>query len=438
VTVLQVSVDPNDAHQVIDGFGVNINPVDHWRDGALAPTVDRLIDDLGATIFRLDPYGFTNWVDPAGRIGPSAMNPERLAEVYRSARVRDAWGMARHLNERGVEFILNVSGVVPPWMCTADGETLVDLEAYAELLVSLAAWARNEEGLRFTLFGPFNETDLGPPEGPSLDPGGLANATALVAGRFAAAGLGDLRLVVADQGRYDLDFVRPLADEPALRDVVSVIGMHCYSDIPLSAVPEFLAERGLPGWRYWLTEYGELDQSGEMEWEAAVTSTRRLLQGLRDGARAALVWDAYDNFHGHDDAWTIWGIMRTARHRYTPKKRYFAAKQVYRFVPPGSRRIGVAAGSEPGSGATPSLAAFTTEDGGLTLVGLHEGDAPLVLDIGGLGHLAGQPADVHVTDPQRACERIASFPLGQRLQLGVPGPSVFTLTTVATDGERPS
>ena len=55
---------------------------------------------------------------------------------------------------------------------------------------------------------------------------------------------------------------------------------------------------------------------------------------------AGIVWDAYDNFHGHDDFWGIWGLLRTARHRYTPKKRYYAARQVYRFVPSGSRRVG--------------------------------------------------------------------------------------------------
>jgi O-glycosyl hydrolase len=428
VPTIEVRIDPAAEHQPIDGFGVNINPVGHWRDGALIPTMDRLLDDLGASIFRLDPYGFTNWVDPDGALGPASLNPARLAAVYRSAPFRDAWAMGRYLNGRGAVFILNVSGAVPPWMCAADGATLTDVDAYAELLASLAAWARDEEGLRFALFGPFNETDLGPPEGPFLDPAGLARATAAIARRFAARGLGDLRFVVADQGRYDLDYVRPLADDPALRGVVGVVGMHCYADIPLSAVPAFLAERGIDGWRYWLTEYGDLDQTGEMEWEAAVNSTRRLLRGLNDGARAAIVWDAYDTFHGHDDAWTIWGILRTARHRYTPKKRYHAARQVYRFVPPGARRIG--ASIEPAAaGPTPSFAAFATPDGGASVVGLHEGTGPLTLDLTGLGRLAGRRATVLVTDSSRNCEPVAAFPLGDRIRFTLPGPSVFTLTT---------
>ena len=125
---VHVQIDTNDVHQEIDGFGVNINPVEHWKDGALRPVLDLLVDDLGATIFRLDPFGFTNWIDPNGTAGPSSLNPETYARIYRSGPFRDSWETARHLNARGAEILLNVSGVVPSWMCAADGETLVDLD----------------------------------------------------------------------------------------------------------------------------------------------------------------------------------------------------------------------------------------------------------------------------------------------------------------------
>src|SRR6476620_8838304 len=118
-----MQIDADDRRQSIDGFGVNINPVGHWRAGALRPVLDRLIDELGASLFRLDPYGFTNWVDPDGTIGPASLHPDVYSRVYRSAPFRDAWEIARYLNTRGAEFILNVSGVVPPWMCAVDGAT---------------------------------------------------------------------------------------------------------------------------------------------------------------------------------------------------------------------------------------------------------------------------------------------------------------------------
>ena len=51
-----ITLDCESTYQTIEGFGVNINPVGHWDDGRLMPTLSRLVDDLGATIFRLDPY----------------------------------------------------------------------------------------------------------------------------------------------------------------------------------------------------------------------------------------------------------------------------------------------------------------------------------------------------------------------------------------------
>jgi hypothetical protein len=336
--------------------------------------------------------------------------------------------MARYLNARGVEFILNVSGVVPRWMCGPDGATLVDFEAYADLLTSLARWARFEEGLRFHLFGPFNETDLGSPEGPFLDPQGAIDVSTLLMEKL-AAGLGDLRLVVPDVSRYSLDYVRPLLDAPQLRDAVSVIGMHCYCDRPLESVPRLLSERGFTDWRPWLTEYGEIDQSGEMEWQAAVNSTRRLLRGLNDGFRAGIVWDAYDNFHGHDDSWTLWGIMHTAsRMQYTPKKRYWAARQVYRFVPPGSHRVKAEiTGDMEGVLAS----AFRTVAGDVSLVGLVESPGPATISIDTSNSLAdGRMAMVHITDPRRNSEPELRFPFGPDLTITVEGPAIFTLTTV--------
>ncbi|MBV8810381.1 MAG: hypothetical protein JO033_17060, partial [Acidobacteriaceae bacterium] len=56
---LRVTVNLSSRHQTIDGFGVNFNGT-YFRD-AQKPMIDMLIDDLGATIFRLDPYGLTNW-----------------------------------------------------------------------------------------------------------------------------------------------------------------------------------------------------------------------------------------------------------------------------------------------------------------------------------------------------------------------------------------
>jgi hypothetical protein len=74
--------------------------------------------------------------------------------------------MMRYLNEQGIEPYLTASGIAPAWMFGPDGATLTDHQRFCEMLASLVEWARVREGVRFRLFGPLNETDLGPPAGP--------------------------------------------------------------------------------------------------------------------------------------------------------------------------------------------------------------------------------------------------------------------------------
>ena len=56
--ISRVTVDSGRQHQRIDGFGINFNGT-YFRE-AQEPMIDMLIDDLGATISRLDPYGISN------------------------------------------------------------------------------------------------------------------------------------------------------------------------------------------------------------------------------------------------------------------------------------------------------------------------------------------------------------------------------------------
>ena len=44
-------------------------------------------------------------------------------------------------------------------------------EEFAEEIVSLAAYARTKARIDFDYFGPLNETDCYPAEGPRIDPG---------------------------------------------------------------------------------------------------------------------------------------------------------------------------------------------------------------------------------------------------------------------------
>ena len=49
----RISVDPHQRFQTIDGFGVNV--IGPWFRDDQKPMFDMLIDDLGATMFRVGP-----------------------------------------------------------------------------------------------------------------------------------------------------------------------------------------------------------------------------------------------------------------------------------------------------------------------------------------------------------------------------------------------
>src|SRR3989442_532165 len=101
-------------YQIIDGFGVNFNGT-YFRD-AQRSMIDTLIDDLGATIFRLDPYGLSNWEAVNDNNDPGDMNWEYYNDRYSIPTFEASWAAARYLNSRGVRPLLALSGIAPDWM----------------------------------------------------------------------------------------------------------------------------------------------------------------------------------------------------------------------------------------------------------------------------------------------------------------------------------
>ena len=76
-----------------------------------------------------------------------------------------------------------------------------------------------------------------------------------------------------------------------------------------------------------------------------------------------------NDYHEHYPRLTNYGLMQNVDHIYSPKKRYYAAKQLYRFVRPGARRISSSVDSS-------NLIVSTFYDGTrgeLILVGVKQG-----------------------------------------------------------------
>jgi hypothetical protein len=168
---------------------------------------------------------------------------------------------------------------------------------------------------------------------------------------------------------------------------------------------------------------GASDQSFESEWKKqSLLATRRALQAINEGARAALFWDAFDNYHEHDREMTHYGLIRNDDHRYSPKKRYYAAKQLYRFVPPGAQRVAATADSD-----ALTVSAFRDgPTGRLIVVGVKEGGSELVELSTGEGE--SRAWDVYLTTRELNCVKAGTVRSpGGVVRVQMPDEAVFTL-----------
>jgi len=184
--------------------------------------------------------------------------------------------------------------------------------------------------------------------------------------------------------------------------------------------------------RLWMSEFGDLDQTGERQWYVAWAITERLFQMLEAGFQAALVWDAYDNHHDHDDAWTIYGLLRTGLRLFTPKPRFYALKQVYRFVRPGFQRFHI----DQVDSQLKLLAFSSPDQSKLTLTGLNYSPEPVLLNIKNIPiPLRAQQARCYRTTSAENCICAAQVPFWQDnnypldgLTVEIAGRSIFTIT----------
>jgi O-glycosyl hydrolase len=453
----RISVDPRERFQMIDGFGVNFNGT-YFRD-AQKPMIDLLIDDLGATIFRLDPYGLINWEAVNDNDDPNSMNWEYYNDRYTIPSFEASWAAARYLNARGIRPFLTLSGTAPDWMlddkappprhqvCNDESKmppakrkpshlNAAMYGEFAEEVVSLLVYARSKARIDFEYFSPLNETDCYPEEAPRIDPEEMPKVLDAIARRMKKEGLGDVKLVVAEQALLANNYVGPILEDAELMKQVGVFSFHSYGSESVGAQVERVRHSKFPNTRVWLTEYGDLndlDKSQENEWKGfSLAATQRALRALNQGARAALYWDAYDNYHEHYPRLTFYGLFQNADHIYSPKKRYYAAKQLYHFVRPGSQRIAA-------STDAPSLLVSAFRNGtsnSLIIVGAKQGGPNRIQVVLPAGERAPASWELYETTRHEDCLKVDTLAVKDGIaQFDLADEAIFTLVGIAKKTE---
>jgi O-glycosyl hydrolase len=430
-----VTIDGSDTNQVIEGFGVNIN-TRGWTNQDLKPVVDGLIDGAGMSLFRVvvnDGWETTNDNDD-----PNVMNWDYYNALYSSPDFEKVWGLIGYLNQRGITngIVLNFQGPGPDWM---GGNTLLDgyEDEWAEMIASLLMYARNTRHLQFNLVAPNNEPDLGG-EGIHI-PTAERYVTTLhhLAQMLDANGLSDVRLVGPDLSDSGTNWLPEIMADPVVMAKLAHFGLHSYADNGGGAwgVSDFIQGSPYSDRTFWMTEFNvwcdvcEYGNQRTNDWNYFLGTANYLLNYLDYGASAGLVWEAYDSFYPHHNAWSFWGLFavddtNAVPLTYTPQKSFYTLAQITKFLCPGARMIGTY-----GDTGDVNLRSFYHDgQGRLTLVGINTGADPVNLE--GTLELISSVASLDLYYTSSITDLCHSATVGVTngsFAVTVPGDCIFTL-----------
>jgi len=452
----RIMIDPAQQYQKIQGFGMNYTGP-YFRNDQKA-MFDMLIDDLGVTMFRVVPYlVYSNWEETNDNDDPRVMNWEYYNDRYSTPIFEATWNGLRYLNSRGIQPMLALMGPVPAWMTdnnpppprhkvcqekvppSLQGHLSPAMyDEFAEEVVSMVEYARIQAHIDFEYFSPFNETDCYPPEGPRVDPDEAPNVLKAVAQRLKKEGLGDIRLAVADNAIITNDYTDPILKDDELMKQVGVFAFHTYGETSVGPQVERVKASKYPQVPVWLTEYGDLhdeDKAFENQWKNfCLAANRRALTALNQGASAIFFFDAFDDYEECAKRLCYYGLFRSASHVYSPKKSYYATRQLYHFVRPGWRRIAATTGVP---GLTLSGFQGPTADS-LVIVGVKEG-GPNRIRIE-LSRTATGPTswELYETTRELDCQKVNTLPLGDgHAEIELSDEAVFSLVGRSSKAQTP-
>ncbi len=420
---IQVRVDGSQKFQRIDGFGVNANSAS-WNSGELQPAIDLLIDEGGATLWRV-VVEMADWELVNDDDDPESFNLDYYGRVFGSPKFESLWSLLGHLNNRGIDnnLVLNIMGRGPAWMGGADLPEHMEAE-WVETVAALAQYARQNRGLRFGIFAPNNEPDWDGIEGIRMSPSQYARTLGMLSLKLDRIGLGNLRLMGPDTARIDAgvdEYMPALMANRELMAKIDHFGLHNYQG-NAGGAEAALQSSSYPDRNFWVTELSNIQDA---------------LPLLSQGVAAIMVWDAFDSVYDHaivagrgtnppNDVGNGPPLLayEAATGTYSPRKPFFQFAQLFRLVPPGSIRIGTEE-----NGQTSVWAFLHADSGRVTLVG-HNSSQLATSYFFTLNDLP----DVETLELHQTNEEM-NFRLASRIeakqgtfQVNVPASTVFTLS----------
>ncbi len=385
---ITMSVNGLNRLQTIDGIGVNIN-TRSWKDDELKPAIDLLADSMQANIFRVIVETPKEWEDINDNGDPFVYNWKYYDSLYATPKFTSVWKTIAYLNQKGIahNIMINLMGYLPAWM---GGETVApgQEDEFVEMVVSFLQYARFRQHLEFGLVAPFNESDI-QKEGPRLNESRYVEILKKIMIRTKQSGMNDIRFVGPDAAGMNnavSRYIPKMMKDPFIMSRISRFAVHSYGGY-YAPVDSLISHSSFPDRKFWVTEWNAwrdgLDDGimTAYNYRFAAQCMGYLLDLLKNGAAAALIWEGYDSYYDHHapSLFSYWGILSYNKENktYTPRKHFYAISQISKYVTPGSWRVELQSSDDNAQ----ALAFFSPSRNAPVIVGLNSYNKALQINL---------------------------------------------------------
>jgi glucuronoarabinoxylan endo-1,4-beta-xylanase len=377
-----VHVDTRVVHQTISGFGL-FGGANHDFVQETSPALaTQLVDDLGITISRAPvPFDFE-------KTDLSLTHSENDITKYNLTGDVSKWvPIWKNYHAKGLNTFIFSVWSPPVWMknpgthghnepwCQdgrAGGRLLPEnYPKFAHMLVMFLAYFKQQMGIEAYAVSLQNELAFDEPyESCVYTPAEYTALVRVVGAEFRRDNVKTKIFYPEDIGYYDrvMSYINAVLDDPIAERYAGIVAVHAYDtngitpNSPSAKTWENMyaagAQHHIPFWMTETSGYG-------LDWNAAMNMAKSMYVGLRYGQVSAWVmWQASNV--GKPDSFSLTG---GADGKDTPPK-YFAAKQFYHFIRPGS----ICVDAKADASAVLPLAFINTKDRTMTLVLINNGD----------------------------------------------------------------
>jgi O-glycosyl hydrolase len=211
---------------------------------------------------------------------------------------------------------------------------------YVEYVATLVDFLVRQQHISVWATTIANEPDGG--DGNQIPPDGLAYLAHQLAPRLAADNVKLYGPDTAD-GADALTYLPPLLDDPVVRESLAFVGFHQYFPSPdvgsvVDLVHSYQADLPVIVTEYTSFNFGDLDagQEAHNQYGFTLDIATTLLSHYRQGADAALYWDAVDYLQPGHEAITRWGVLEGPAQDFKRRIRYYGLLQILPYLQPGA------------------------------------------------------------------------------------------------------